>query len=118
MKTFAITATIAALTLGSAANANVSPLYEEELAMEEESRILQQPIAGIHNSLWFDYRINVVETQEELYSDLRRASDLEDRRDAWEEYAHELRDNREDYVKEMAERGYRATVSGTVTFES
>ncbi|MDE1466745.1 hypothetical protein [Aurantiacibacter sp. D1-12] len=117
MKTFAITAAVAALTIGSAANANAPKLYEEQLAMEEEARILQQPIAGIYNSFWFDYRINVVETQEELYSDLRRASDIEDMRDAWEEYAHELRDNRMDYTREMAERGYRATVTGTVTFE-
>ena len=117
MKSIALAATIAALALGTvtnAASANVGTLYEEQLAMEEEARILQYPIAGIENSLWFNYRINVVETQKELYSDLRRASDLEDLRDAWEEYAHELRDNREDYTRDMARRGYR----GIVTIEN
>lgn len=124
MKTLALTAAFAALACATGAQAQTAEpatksaqapampmLYEERLAMEEESRILQYPIAGIENSRWFDYRVNVVETQEELYSDLRRASDLEDFRDAWEEYARELRDNREDYIREMAERGYRGIVT-------
>ncbi|WP_073976341.1 hypothetical protein, partial [Erythrobacter donghaensis] len=65
------------------------------------------PIAGIENRLWFDYRINVTEAQKELGSDLRRATDIEDRRDAWEEYAVELKHERVHYIEEMAERGYR-----------
>ncbi len=89
----------------------VEVLYEETLAHQEERRILTSPIAGIENSLWFDYRIDVTEAQKELSSDLRRASDVEDLRDAWEEYAFELRDEREDYVEEMAERGYRGIVT-------
>ena len=55
------------------------------------------------------------EAQKELASDLRHVSDTEDLRDAWEEYRHELAHERRDYVKEMAERGYRygvVTVGG------
>ena len=60
-------------------------LFEEAYAREEEKRIIAAPIAGIQNSLWFDYRIDVMQAQKELSSDLRRANDTEDRRDAWEE---------------------------------
>ena len=48
---------------------------------------------------------------EELTSYLRHASDIEDRRDAWEEYASELRHERRAYTREMAERGYRGIVT-------
>lgn len=85
----------------------VDVLFEETVARAEEHRILTQPIAGIENRLWFDYRIDVIEAQKELNSDLRRASDVEDLRDAWEEYAVELRHEREDYIHDMAKRGYR-----------
>lgn len=89
------------------ANARVSGgLYEEAVARAEEKRIITKPIAGIENRFWFDYRIDVTEAQKELSSDLRRASDIEDQRDAWEEYAHELAHERRHYVKEMHERGY------------
>lgn len=84
-----------------------TPLPEERMARAEVSQILSQPIAGVANDRWFDYRSNIGEAKKELQSDLKRATDLEDRRDAWEEYATELADEREDYVKEMAERGYR-----------
>ncbi|QZH74108.1 MAG: hypothetical protein JY451_10125 [Erythrobacter sp.] len=89
-------------------------LYEESIARQEEQRIIDSPIAGIENSLWFDYRIDILEAQEELVSDLRRASDLEDQRDVWEEYANELSHERRDYIEEMAERGYR---DFTITME-
>ena len=82
-------------------------LFEEAVAREEEKRIITSPIAGIENSLWFDYRIDVIEAQKELTSDLRRASDTEDLRDAWEEYGHELKHERIDYIEDMAKRGYR-----------
>lgn len=87
-------------------------LFEEALAREEEQRIIQAPIAGIENKLWFNYRIDITEAQKELRSDLGKADDVEDLRDAWEEYAKELRKERVHYVEEMAERGFR---SGTVT---
>lgn len=96
-----------ALVLGTAAQAALPKLYEEALARDEERLILTHPIAGIENSLWFDYRIDVTEAQKELKSDLGRATDLEDLRDAWEEYAVELRHERLDYIEDMAERGYR-----------
>lgn len=108
----------AAITLGlfaAAGHAAVSGLYEEQLAHEEEQLIITTPIAGIENHLWFDYRIDITEAQKELRSDLGDASDIEDLRNAWEEYARELRKERSHYVEEMAERGYR---SGTVTVES
>ena len=113
MKKLVLTFTLAAAAISASANAAVV-LYEETLAREEEQRILTNPIPGIENSLWFDYRIDVTEAQKELSSDLRRASDVEDLRDAWEEYAFELRHEREDYIHDMAERGYR----GYVTLEN
>ena len=82
-------------------------LYERAIAQEEEARIISAPIAGIQNRLWFDYRNDIGEAQKELASDLRRATDIEDQRDAWSEYAHELRHERTAYVKKMEKRGYR-----------
>lgn len=106
MKTI-ILAPIVALGIAGAATAAVQILYEERLAHDEEKLILSAPIAGIKNSRWFDYRGDILEAQKELSSDLRRASDLEDQRDAWEEYAHELKHERIDYIEDMAEKGYR-----------
>ena len=105
-KTFAISALALAATAG-AVQAAVPMLFEEAVAREEEKRIITSPIAGIENSLWFDYRIDVIEAQKELTSDLRCASDTEDLRDAWEEYGRELKHERIDYIEDMAERGYR-----------
>lgn len=99
-------------TIGLATAAAAAPmLYEEQLARAEEGLIIARPIAGIENNRWFDYRNDIGEAQKELASDLRRASDLEDTRDAWEEYAHELKHERIDYIEDMAEKGYR---QGTV----
>jgi hypothetical protein len=81
--------------------------YEQQLAQQEEARILRSPIGGVRNSRWFDYRTNINETRKELASDLRRSSDAEDRRDAWDEYGTELRHERVSYVKAMAKKGYR-----------
>lgn len=102
-----ILAPLVALAVAGSAGAAVQMLYEEQMAREEEKLILTSPIAGIQNSRWFDYRSDVLEAQKELSSDLRRVSDLEDRRDAWEEYAHELKHERIDYIKDMAKKGYR-----------
>lgn len=95
-----------------ASQAAIPMLHEQAFARQEEKLIIASPIAGIHNRLWFDYRIDVTEAQKELASDLRHASDIEDRRDAWEEYGVELRKERIDYIEAMAKRGYR---QGTVT---
>ncbi|WP_164118670.1 hypothetical protein [Sphingorhabdus sp. Alg239-R122] len=61
------------------------------------------------NSYWLDYKTDISEAERELASDLRRATDAEDRRDAYEEYHNEIRDAKKDYAKEMRERGYRIT---------
>ncbi|MBT8427002.1 MAG: hypothetical protein KJO02_03125 [Erythrobacter sp.] len=97
----------AAIGLGTAAQASLPMLYEEALARDEEKRIINYPIAGIENSLWFDYRIDITEAQKELRSDQGKADDTEDLREAWEEYAGELRHERKHYIKKMAKRGYR-----------
>ncbi|MBD2841151.1 hypothetical protein [Erythrobacter rubeus] len=59
------------------------------------------------NSYWLDYKTDISEAKRELASDLRRATDREDRREAHEEYRREIADARYDYRKEMWERGYR-----------
>ena len=116
MKKLALSAALTCFAATSfSASAASLMLYEETYAREQEKLIFTAPIAGIQNRFWFDYRIDVMEAQKELASDLRRASDLEDQRDAWEEYGDELRKERKHYVDEMAERGYRM---GTVTITS
>ncbi|TRD12806.1 hypothetical protein FGU71_09300 [Erythrobacter insulae] len=59
------------------------------------------------NSYWLDFKTDISEAKRELKSDLRRATDDEDRRDAREEYRSEIADAKHDYRKEMRERGYR-----------
>lgn len=59
------------------------------------------------NKWWVDYLTDISEARRELDSDLRRATDAEDRRDARREYRREIADARYDYEKEMNERGYR-----------
>lgn len=106
---------VALASLGvTGAVAAVPTLYEEQIARAEERMIIQQPIAGLQNRFWFNYRANVGEAQKELASDLRHVSDTEDLRDAWEEYRTELSGERRHYIKEMQERGH---VYGTVTVE-
>lgn len=59
------------------------------------------------NKWWVDYQTDISEARRELRSDLRRATDAEDRFDAREEYRREIADAKYDYEKEMIERGYR-----------
>lgn len=59
------------------------------------------------NKWWVDYKTDISEAKRELASDLRRATDMEDRVDAREEYRREIADAKYDYRKEMAERGFR-----------
>lgn len=115
MKANAYLIAISALTIGVATQAAVPMLHEEAFAHEQEKLIITAPIAGIHNSLWFDYRIDVTEAQKELSRDLRKASDIEDQREAWEEYGNELHKERVHYVRKMEKRGFRV---GTVTVEN
>lgn len=114
MKKLAMAAALVGMLTNVPVQASNYIFDAEAYARDQEKLIITAPIAGIQNSLWFDYRIDVMEAQKELASDLRRASDMEDRRDAWEEYGDELRKERKHYVKEMAERGFRI---GTVTVE-
>jgi 16S rRNA C967 or C1407 C5-methylase (RsmB/RsmF family) len=106
-KTMFRTAVLALVASATAAHAALPQLYEEAYARDEERRIYQAPIAGIYNSPWYDYRIDVTEAQKELASDLRGADDIEDRRDAWEEYGNELAKERRHYAETMAKLGYR-----------
>lgn len=68
--------------------------------------VLDAPIAGVRNNLWFDYRSDIEEAENELRKDLRRAKSDQDEREAWAEYNRELRDARSDYRKQMVEKGY------------
>jgi hypothetical protein len=80
--------------------------YEQEVAKSEEVRMVAAPIGGVENDHWFNYQANVNEARKELDSDLERASDIEDQREAWQEYAVQLRDERVAYAKKMADEGY------------
>nr|WP_314465518.1 hypothetical protein [uncultured Novosphingobium sp.] len=98
---------VPALVIPAVAMAVQPMMYEKQVARHEESLVIQNPIGGVQNSKWYDYRINVNESQKELTSDLRRATDIEDQRDAWEEYGTELHKERGKYVSYMSKRGYR-----------
>lgn len=100
-------ALVAATTPAMAAHNQRAVSYEEELAAQEDDLVLDRPIAGISNNLWFDYQTDVAEARHELKKDLDDVTDSEDRRDAWDEYRTELADARADYAKEMKEKGYR-----------
>ena len=110
MKSLKIAAAAALGLLASTGHAAIADLIEEKIAREEERLIINEPIAGIENRFWFDYRIDIIEAKKELRSDLDRASDVEDLREAWEEYARELRRERIHYIEEMAERGFRSGI--------
>lgn len=110
MKKFAI-GSLAALACVTAAFGSAQAavmLYEEQIAHEEEARIINTPIGGVESKFWFNYRANLNEARKELVSDLRRVSDIEDRRDAWEEYSVELSQERKHYVHKMAKLGVRS----------
>jgi len=66
-----------------------------------------EPVQGVLNQSWYNYVADINEAEKELTSDLKRATDREDRADAWEEYEVELADADKDYVKEMRKRGYK-----------
>lgn len=71
------------------------------------SVIRSEPVQGVYNQSWYNYVADINEADKELTSDLKRATDREDRADAWEEYEVELADADKDYVKEMRQRGYK-----------
>ncbi|MEP7351297.1 MAG: hypothetical protein ABI668_15275 [Sphingorhabdus sp.] len=96
------------LLTGAALAAASSQASYYDSPADQHTEIRSEPIAGIYNSPWYSYLADVREAEQELGSDLKHSTDAEDRRDAWEEYHHELTDADKDYVKEMRERGYRA----------
>ncbi|QLC25813.1 hypothetical protein HFP57_12810 [Parasphingopyxis algicola] len=84
-----------------------APAVAGDRGHRASENLLDAPIAGVENDYWYDYLADVFEAEQELQSDLARATDPEDRNDAWAEYYNELADARDDYAGEMAERGYR-----------
>lgn len=76
---------------------------------------LNTPIAGVENDAWFDYQTDTLEAEDELESDLARATDTEDRFEARVEYEREIADALADYQAKMINAGYpvgRVTVVG------
>ncbi|MEM9501046.1 MAG: hypothetical protein AAF941_04295 [Pseudomonadota bacterium] len=93
-------------TLAAAVTLTAAPLTAGDEIFVDRYRA---PIAPNNdtNSWWLDFKTDISEAKRELRSDLRRATDEEDRRDAYAEYRREIADARYDYRKEMNERGYR-----------
>lgn len=106
----AIALAATALAALAAPAAAYAPTFEEQTAHAEEARVIASPIAGVENTLWFNYQADLLEAKKELRHDLRHVSDSEDLRDAWDEYRIELGSARRTYVKQMRKRGYRQGV--------
>jgi len=101
-------------TCGTIFGAATSPALAHA-GTEHRIKVREEPVAGQYNKHWYNYRADILEADKELKSDLRRATDAEDIRDAWEEYENELIDADKDYVEEMRDRNYRVgrvTVGG------
>jgi len=106
---------ISKLIMGLAiASAATSPTLAHS-GTERHVKVRNEPVAGQYDKYWYNYLSDVLEADKELKSDLRRATDEEDRRDAWEEYEHELVDADKDYVKKMRKRNFRV---GRVTISN
>jgi hypothetical protein len=95
------------ISIGLALVAATSSPLLAHAGKESHAVVRSEPIAGVYNKFWYNYLADVLEADKELKSDLRRATDEEDKRDAWEEYEHELADADKDYVEEMRDRNYR-----------
>ncbi|EAQ27747.1 hypothetical protein NAP1_09142 [Erythrobacter sp. NAP1] len=80
--------------------------HDREIVVERYRSLPPSP-NNFTNKWWVDYQTDISEARRELRSDLRRATDAEDRFDARREYERELEDAKYDYEKEMLERGYR-----------
>lgn len=100
--------TILALCLALPAGVAAAVPYHAMPPGFERPEIRERPIAGVYDQHWYNYRTDILEAEKELVSDLRRATDREDRWDAWDEWAVELVDADKDYVKKMRKKGYRA----------
>lgn len=90
----------------SAAAMTVTPAMAHPADGKGHAPILTRPISDVPDNYWYDYLTDIREAEHELEKDLRRATDEEDRRDAFEEYRAEIADANKDYKKEMRERGY------------
>lgn len=97
---FAAFATLAAVVAAPLA------AHPREIVVERYRSLPPSP-NNFTNKWWVDYETDISEAKRELASDLRRATDAEDRRDAHREYRREIEDARYDYEKEMNERGYQ-----------
>ncbi|MBL9068257.1 MAG: hypothetical protein JNN10_18400 [Sphingopyxis sp.] len=107
--------TLAALLALPATAAIAAVPYHSMPPGFEPPPIRERPIAGVVNQQWYNYKTDILEAEKELTSDLRRATDREDRWDAWDEWETEVIDADKDYVKEMRKKGYRVgrvTVGG------
>ena len=106
---------VASAALSGTAQAN--DIYDDfSPAVQAEADILVRGVPALPsapnnalNKFWVEYYTDISEAKRELASDLKRATDAEDRREAYEEYEHEVRDARKDYAKAMSKRGYRVT---------
>lgn len=97
------TAALAAALIAAPLMAGGHPIIVER----DRERALPIAPNNFTNKWWIDYETDISEAKRELASDLRRATDLEDRIDVREEYRREVADAKYDYRKEMAERGFR-----------
>jgi hypothetical protein len=77
------------------------------VSQESHVEIRKDPIADQYDKHWYNYLTDILEADKELKSDLRRATDAEDTRDAREKYENELVDADKDYVEEMWDRNFR-----------
>ncbi|ANY19528.1 hypothetical protein A6F68_01004 [Tsuneonella dongtanensis] len=91
----------------AAAEGKANASVEAETEITVAASMLPIAVSNDSNKYWLDYQTDVSEAKRELASDLDRATDEEDVREAWAEYYRELHDAQKDYSKEMAERGYR-----------
>lgn len=104
-------------TISAAALAALAaPAFAGSYDVDAEAEIrLDAPIAGVENDAWYDYQSDALEAEEELQSDLARATDTEDRFEAQVEYRREIADALADYQAKMINAGYpvgRVTVVG------
>ncbi|MEE4152710.1 MAG: hypothetical protein V2I27_00975 [Erythrobacter sp.] len=99
----ALAAATAITAIAAPAAAGDRPIVVER----DRGRALPVAPNNYTNKWWIDYETDISEAKRELASDLRRATDREDRFDAREEYRREVADAQYDYRKEMFERGFR-----------
>lgn len=99
MRKFMISTAAAAMAVAGA------PALADSYGAEAEIR-LDRPIAGVENDAWFDYQSDTLEAEDELQSDLARATDAEDRFEAQVEYERELADALADYQGKMINAGF------------